>query len=98
MAIGRDGPHAEVARRCRPGMSADTAAGRAGRPREFARVRGYRSRLIVRLSRDGVASGSLGVNRAAPGACTDREIELHQSFADPAVIAIESARLFTELQ
>ena len=98
MPIGEDGGHAEVVRRCRPLMITDTEAELTGRTREFARIRGFRSRLSVPLIRDGIAIGSLGVTRAAPGAFTDREIALLQTFADQAVIAIENVRLFTELQ
>ena len=98
MPIGEDGGHAEVVRLCRPLMITDTEAELTGRTREFARIRGFRSRLSVPLIRDGIAIGSLGVTRAAPGAFTDREIALLQTFADQAVIAIENVRLFTELQ
>ena len=96
--IGQDGTHAEVVRLCRPRMITDTETELTGRTREFARIRGFRSRLSVPLIRDGIAIGSLGVTRAAPGAFTDREIALLQTFADQAVIAIENVRLFTELQ
>ena len=43
--IGEDGTHAEVVRLCRPLMITDTEAELTGRTREFARIRGFRSRL-----------------------------------------------------
>src|SRR5262245_33656756 len=98
MPIGQDGAHTEVVRLCRPIMITDTEAELTGRTLEFARTRGYRSRLIVPLIRDGIAIGSLGVNRPAPGVFTDHEIALLQTFADQAVIAIENVRLFKELE
>jgi signal transduction histidine kinase len=98
MPIGEDGGHSEVVRLCRPIMITDTEAELTGRTREFARIRGFRSRLSVPLIRDGIAIGSLGVTRPMPGAFTDREIALLQTFADQAVIAIENVRLFKELE
>src|SRR5271163_1693706 len=44
------------------------------------------------------AVGVFGVPRDAPVAFSKREIELVQTFADQAVIAIENARLFEEVQ
>ena len=64
--------------------------------RERARERGYRSALFVPLMNGGVPIGSLSVTRAEPGAFADHHIQLLQTFADQAVIAIENARLFNE--
>ncbi len=54
--------------------------------------------LWTPLIREGELIGVFGVPRDEPIAFTDREIELIQTFADQAVIAIENARLFDEVQ
>ena len=66
--------------------------------RANARVRGYRSQAVVPLLRHNEAIGTISVTRAEPGGFTNDEIALLQTFADQAVIAIENARLLTELQ
>jgi GAF domain-containing protein len=64
----------------------------------YAPVRGYRSLVVVPLLRHDEAVGTIGVSRREPGGFTDDEIALLQTFADQAVIAIENARLLSELQ
>ncbi len=63
--------------------------------RASARVRGYRSVVVVPLLRHDEAVGTLGVGRGEAGGFTDDEIALLRTFADQAVIAIENARLLT---
>ena len=57
-----------------------------------------RSTLAVPMTRDGVVIGVLVIARPQTGPFPQRQIELLQTFADQAVIAIENARLFDEVQ
>jgi len=66
--------------------------------RALARARGYRGVATVPLLRQGKVIGTIAVTRREAGGFTDDEIALLQTFADQAVIAIENARLLTELQ
>jgi len=65
---------------------------------ELARSIGWRSGLFVPLVRDGAGVGCIGILRAEPGGFDASEVALAQTFADQAVIAIQNARLFHELQ
>jgi GAF domain-containing protein len=66
--------------------------------RDLARARGYRSVVFAPLMNKGVMIGLLGVTRLQPGLFADHHVQLLQTFADQAVIAIENARLFNETQ
>ncbi|MFK4487859.1 GAF domain-containing protein [Bradyrhizobium sp. USDA 336] len=64
--------------------------------RELARLRGFRSVLFMPLMNRGVPVGMISVTRTVTGAFAPDLVELLQTFADQAVIAIENARLFNE--
>jgi signal transduction histidine kinase len=64
--------------------------------RELARLRGFRSVLFMPLMNRGTPVGMISVTRAVTGAFAPDLVQLLQTFADQAVIAIENARLFNE--
>jgi len=66
--------------------------------RDLARLRGWRSCLCVPLLRDGKPIGMIGPTRVEPGPFADHHVQLLQTFADQAVIAISNVELFQQVQ
>jgi signal transduction histidine kinase len=66
--------------------------------RERYRRIGLQAIVAVPMIHHGRPVGVISVSRATPGPFSDRQIALLQTFADQAVIAIENARLYTELE
>src|SRR5215475_10354285 len=98
--LNSEEPHAWVMRNRVPLNYADAHADPRLSEAEHARarVRGYQSMALVPLLRHDESVGSISVTRRESGGFTDEELALLQTFADQAVIAIENARLLSELQ
>ena len=59
---------------------------------------GYRAITIMPMICGDAAIGAMSIARLTPGPLSAKQIELLRTFADQAVIAIENARLFAEVQ
>jgi formate hydrogenlyase transcriptional activator len=76
----------------------DVATDRDYRQQDHAIVTGFRAILALPLVREGLPIGAIVVGRPAPGSFPSRHLFLLQTFAEQAVIAIENARLFNDLE
>src|SRR3984893_13294016 len=77
---------------------ADTETSPDVRIRDIARARGFRSMLFSPLMSGGAPIGLISVTRLEPGSFAAHHVDLLQTFADQAVIAIENVRLFEQVQ
>ena len=79
-------------------VDVDTDPSCGPRFREQAKARGFRSSVAVPMLRGDDVVGVIAVTRKPVGGFAPAEIALLQTFADQAVIAVENARLLSELQ
>jgi signal transduction histidine kinase len=77
-----------------PDVLADDEYGKG----DVARAVGYRSIVSVPMLRDGHPVGAITATAAKPAEFSERQIALLQTFANQAVIAINNAGLFEEVQ
>ena len=89
---------AELAQQGRPGVVTNTEEATDQRIADIGRARGFSSMLFVPLMNSGVPIGLISVTRAATGLFATHHVQLLQTFADQAVIAIQNTRLFNETQ
>src|SRR5215831_5952215 len=62
------------------------------------KLMGFRAALGVPLVRDGQTFGVISLLRLVAGSFSEKQIELLETFADQAVIAIQNVKLFDEVQ
>ncbi len=66
--------------------------------RHAQKLSGHRAILAVPLLREGSAVGAIVMTRTVPQPFTAKQVELLETFADQAVIALENVRLFEKVQ
>ncbi len=76
----------------------DPAAGMPRGVKGGAEILGFHSIVFAPLMSEGRGIGALWVGRLASGPFHDKQVTLLKTFADQAVIAIQNARLFHEIQ
>jgi signal transduction histidine kinase len=95
---GRETITGRVFMDAKPVHVADVTADREYDFGQAPQIGGYRAVLAVPLMRDKEVEGVLLLGRPDPGPFSQRQMDLVQTFADQAVIAIENVRLFEQVQ
>jgi GAF domain-containing protein len=76
----------------------DVLADRDFQAHGYQRLGKFRAMLGIPIMREGRVEGVFSLAKPEPGPFPPRQVELVQTFADQALIAIENARLFDEVQ
>ena len=95
---GRGSVTGRVALEGRPVHVHDVLADPEYKTAGYQQAFGFRTIIGVPLLRKGMTIGVFGLTRDKVNPFTDKQIELVETFADQAVIAIENVRLFDEIQ
>jgi GAF domain-containing protein len=98
IALGRGTTVGRTVQDLQPVQIVDVLADEEFTLKEAARISGQRTTLGVPLLREGAPIGVMILARKAVRPFSDKQIDLVQTFADQAVIAIENVRLFDEIQ
>ena len=96
--MGRGSTFGRAIAERRPVQIPDVLADADYEAKEVAKAIGLRTTLAVPLMREGAPIGFITLQRRAVRPFTEQQIELVETFADQAVIAIENVRLFDEVQ
>jgi GAF domain-containing protein len=96
--MGRGSTHGRAIAERGPVQIPDVLADADYEAKGVARASGVRTTLAVPLMREGVPIGFITLGRRTARPFTKQQIALVETFADQAVIAIENARLFSEVQ
>jgi len=95
---GRGSLVGRVALEGRPLQITDVLADPEYRETEVQKISLFRTMVAVPLLREGEQIGAIALQRTEVKPFTQKQIELAETFADQAVIAIENARLFEQVQ